>query len=143
MDNRFIKRKRRATELQARAGAANLARWLVEHGPRAKHGVHGLLRTGAPPPEHADVVERDPEAFRREFGAEFLEAASALLPSEAVDACVARGERVEASSGHDDKAVCVAVTCHKIVSRPARQPWVEVLRIGPSLDEDRGWQILN
>ena len=46
--------------------------------------------------------ERDPEAFAREFGAEFLEAASALLPAEAVEAAVVKGqvERMPSSEGH-------------------------------------------
>lgn len=35
--------------------------------------------------------KRDPESFAREYGAEFYEAASALLPADAVDACVSRG----------------------------------------------------
>jgi hypothetical protein len=36
--------------------------------------------------------ERDPEAFAREFEAEFLDAASALLPTQQVEACVVRDQ---------------------------------------------------
>jgi hypothetical protein len=39
----------------------------------------------------AEEERRDPESFAREYGAEFYESASALLPAEAVQACVQAG----------------------------------------------------
>jgi hypothetical protein len=42
-------------------------------------------------------------------------------------------QRVEASQGHDDRAVVLALASHQSVANPAREPWVEVLDTrGPS-----------
>jgi phage terminase large subunit-like protein len=50
--------------------------------------------------------------------------------------------RVEASSGHDGRAVVLALASHQSVAMPVRRPWVEVITAGPSHD-DKGWTRIN
>lgn len=38
-------------------------------------------------------------------------------------------QRIEANTGHDDRAVALALAAHEAVAEPAAEPWVEVLRI--------------
>ena len=55
-------------------------------------------------------------------------------------------QRVEASSGHDDKAVALALAAHQCVSRPVREPWVSTIEVpqrgsalGGGEPLERGW----
>jgi hypothetical protein len=51
-----------------------------------------IMNPSLPADELARERERDESYFLREYGAEFLDAASALLPTEQVENCVARGQ---------------------------------------------------
>jgi hypothetical protein len=51
-----------------------------------------VMNPSLPADELAVERERDESYFLREYGAEFLDAASALLPTEQVENCVARGQ---------------------------------------------------
>jgi hypothetical protein len=46
------------------------------------------------------------------------------------------GERCEASSGHDDIAIAAALSIHQSVSRPALQPWAEVIQLRTRVEGD-------
>ena len=51
-------------------------------------------------------------------------------------------ERIEASSGHDDMAVCASLAIHQAVSRPGLKPWIDFI-VADGLLERGSWKPLN
>jgi hypothetical protein len=51
-------------------------------------------------------------------------------------------ERVEASVGHDDMAVCASLAIHQAVARPGAKPWVDFI-VADGLLERGSWKPLN
>ena len=48
-------------------------------------------------------------------------------------------QRVEAATGHDDRAVVTALAAHQAIARMDRTPWVETIRLRGGVE--RGWRI--
>jgi len=55
------------------------------------HAPTGLMNPTVPRRFLENEKRRDPETYRREYGAEFAEAVSAYIPAEAIAACVVEG----------------------------------------------------